>query len=124
MGLEHGSLKEVPCHWDFPTVTEEEYGLPEIQVGRWGGFLFINPDPDAESLEDYLGNLSDQFSILPYQKRYKIAHVAKILRCNWKIAQEAFSEAYHVIATHPTILATIGDANTQYDVFGNYAGGR
>ena len=116
-----GSLKEVPCQWDFPTVTEEEYGLPEIQVGRWGGFLFINPDPDAESLEDYLGNLSDQFSILPYQKRYKIAHVAKILRCNWKIAQEAFSEAYHVIATHPTILETIGDANTQYDVFGNYS---
>jgi hypothetical protein len=50
-----------------------------------------------------------------------VAHVHKILRCNWKIAQEAFSEAYHVIATHPTILETIGDANTQYDVFGNYS---
>ena len=48
-------------------------------------------------------------------------HVAKILRCNWKVAQEAFSEAYHVVATHPTILGGIGDANSKYDVFGNYS---
>lgn len=116
-----GSLKEVPCHWDFPTVSAETHSLPEIKLGRWGGFIFINPDENAGSLEDHLGNLSDQFPSLPYERRYKIAHVAKILRCNWKIAQEAFSEAYHVIATHPTILESIGDANTQYDVFGNYS---
>ena len=116
-----GSLKEVPCHWDFPTVTEAEYSLPEVKVGRWGGFVFINPDENAGSLEDFLGNLSDQFPNLPYERRSKVAHVHKILRCNWKIAQEAFSEAYHVIATHPTILESIGDANTQYDVFGNYS---
>jgi hypothetical protein len=116
-----GSLKEVPCQWDFPTVTAEKYSLPEVKVGHWGGFIFVNPDPDAEPLEDFLGNLSDQFPTLPYERRYQVAHVAKILRCNWKIAQEAFSEAYHVIATHPTILGTIGDANTQYDTFGNYS---
>ncbi|MEM1435994.1 MAG: Rieske 2Fe-2S domain-containing protein [Pseudomonadota bacterium] len=115
-----GRLKEVPCHWDFPTVTESEYSLPEVKLGRWGGFIFINPNPDAEPLEDFLGNLSDQFPNLPYERRYKAAHVSKVLRCNWKIAQEAFSEAYHVIATHPTILDSIGDANSQYDVFGNY----
>ncbi len=116
-----GSLKEVPCHWDFPTVTPAEYGLPAARVGRWGGFVFINPDPDADDLEAFLGDLGDQFPNLPYERRYKSAHVQKVLRCNWKVAQEAFSEAYHVIATHPTILDSIGDANTQYDVFGNYS---
>jgi phenylpropionate dioxygenase-like ring-hydroxylating dioxygenase large terminal subunit len=116
-----GSLKEVPCEWDFPTVKAGDYDLPEVKVGRWGGYLFINPDENAEPLEDFLGNLSEQFGTLPYNNRYKSAWVAKKLRCNWKVAQEAFSEAYHVIATHPTILDTIGDANTQYDVFGNYS---
>jgi len=116
-----GSLKEVPCHWDFPTVSAATHSLPAVQVGRWGGFIFINPDRNAEPLESFLGDLSDQFPSLPYEKRYKVAHVAKILRCNWKVAQEAFSEAYHVIATHPTILGSIGDANSQYDVFGNYS---
>lgn len=116
-----GALKEVPCEWDFPTVSEAEYSLPEVKLGRWGGFIFINPDENAESLEDHLGDLSSQFPNDPYERRSKVAHVKKILRCNWKVAQEAFSEAYHVIATHPTILETIGDANTQYDVFGNYS---
>ena len=116
-----GKLKEVPCHWDFPTVTEDRYSRPEVKVGRWGGFIFINPDEHAEPLEDFMGNLSEQFPAVPYERRYKSAHVAKVLRCNWKVAQEAFSEAYHVIATHPTILESIGDANTQYDVFGNYS---
>ena len=79
-----GSLLEVPCQWDFPTVNPDEYSLPEVQVGRWGGFIFINPDPDAVSLEEHIGNLSDHFTLLPHDKRYKSAHVARVLRCNWK----------------------------------------
>lgn len=116
-----GSLNQVPCQWDFPTVTGDKYSLPEVQVGRWGGFVFINPDPQAQPLADYLGDLSEHFTLLPFEKRYKAVHVAKVLRCNWKVAQEAFMEAYHVIATHPTILDVLGDANSKYDVFGNYS---
>jgi len=116
-----GSLKEVPCEWDFPELERDQACLPQARVGRWDGFLFINPDEDAESLESYLGDFSEHFTLLPFERRYKEAHVAKILRCNWKVAQEAFSEAYHVVATHPTILGGIGDANSKYDVFGNYS---
>ena len=116
-----GTVMDIPCQWDFPTLDLDEMKLPEVQLDRWGGFIFINPNDDnTQSLQDYLGNLSDHFTLLPYENRYKSAHVAKVLRCNWKVAQEAFSEAYHVIATHPTILETIGDANSKYDVFGNY----
>jgi nitrite reductase/ring-hydroxylating ferredoxin subunit len=116
-----GSLKEIPCEWDFPCVDPAKTCLPEVRVGRWGGFVFINPDDDAEPLEDFFGDLSDHFTLLPFESRYKAVHVAKILRCNWKVAQEAFSEAYHVVATHPTILGGIGDANSQYDIFGNFS---
>jgi phenylpropionate dioxygenase-like ring-hydroxylating dioxygenase large terminal subunit len=117
----NGSLNEIPCQWDFPSVEPDQYALPEVRVDHWGGFVFINPDPDAQPLAEYLGNLSEHFTLLPFEERYKAAHVAKILRCNWKVAQEAFMEAYHTIATHPTILDVLGDANTKYDVFGNYS---
>ena len=30
-------------------------------------------------------------------------------------------EAFHVVATHPQLLAGIGDANSQYDVWGNFS---
>ncbi len=44
-------------------------------------------------------------------------HVAKVLPANWKMALEAFIEAYHVLATHSQAIRTTGDANAQYDVF-------
>ncbi len=117
-----GTLKHIPCQWDFPHVKPSEWSLPEAKVGTLGGFVFINPDPNASSLEEFLGDeLTDQFKRWPLELRYKQAHVAKILRCNWKVAQEAFMEAFHVVATHPQLLPGIGDANSQYDAWGNFS---
>lgn len=114
-----GSLKHVPCKWDFPQV-DETWRLPDVRTGFWGGFVFINLDLDCAPLEEHLGDLTAHFERWPLERRYKQAHVAKILDCNWKVAQEAFMEAYHVVATHPQLLPGIGDANSQYDVFGTF----
>ena len=117
-----GALKQVPCEWDFSHINPAQWHLPEARVGTWGGFIFINPDPGCEPLESFFGaEITDQFRRWPRERRYKQAHVAKLLRCNWKVAQEAFMEAFHVVATHPQILAGIGDANSQYDAWGNFS---
>ena len=116
-----GSLKQVPCEWDFPHVQHDEWGLPEVQVGAWGGFVFINMDPNCESLESFLGELPSHFEKWPLEQRYKSVHVARIFPTNWKVVQEAFMEAFHVVATHPQLLAGIGDANSQYDWSGNFS---
>jgi phenylpropionate dioxygenase-like ring-hydroxylating dioxygenase large terminal subunit len=117
-----GTLKQVPCAYDFAGMKREEESLPEVKLGRWGRYIFINPDPNAEPLEDYLGDLASNFELFPYEKRFKQAHVAKVIRANWKVVQEAFMESYHVLMTHPQILT--GGANdlcTKYDAFGNYS---
>jgi len=114
-----GKLKRVPSAWDFPQVKPADFTLPEVRVGTWGGFVFVNPDPDCEPLADYIGELPTFFTRWPLEERYTRVHVSKVLRVNWKIAQEAFMESYHVITTHPQLLAGFGDANSQYDVFGN-----
>jgi nitrite reductase/ring-hydroxylating ferredoxin subunit len=116
-----GSLKQVPAAWDFPHVQPEEFSLPELQVGLWGGFVFVNMDPECESFESFLGDFPDQWTKWPLEKRYKAVHVAKIFETNWKVLQEAFMEAFHVVATHPQLLAGIGDENSQYDWKGNYS---
>jgi nitrite reductase/ring-hydroxylating ferredoxin subunit len=118
-----GSLKHVTCDWDFPTVEPSKFCLPELQVGTWGGWVFVNPDLGAPSLTEYLGDFVDHF-VWDTSKRYKSAHVTKILHCNWKTCMEAFMESYHVVATHPQILMTLGDSNTQYDVFPGDGNGR
>jgi nitrite reductase/ring-hydroxylating ferredoxin subunit len=114
-----GSLAEVPCRWDFPHVTDEAYALPQVKVGTWGGFVFINMDENAMPLEEWLGVLPQHFSTFPLENRYMTANVRRIMPCNWKVAQEAFIESYHVVEAHSQAMPATGDANTQYDVFGD-----
>ena len=116
-----GSFKHAPCAWDFEHVDLEDFDLPPVQVDTWGGFVFVNLDPDCAPLAEHLGDLPAQFADWPLEDRFKQVHVGKILRCNWKVAQEAFMESYHVVATHPQLLPGMGDTITQYDSFGTFA---
>ena len=118
-----GELTRVPAAWDFPHVEAraDEFRLPACQVGVWGGFVFLNPDPQAPPLAEFLGVLPAHFDIWDLADRYVEAHVVKVIRANWKVAQEAFCEAYHVGATHPQILVNLGDTNSQIDIWDNVA---
>ncbi|MDH4168814.1 MAG: aromatic ring-hydroxylating dioxygenase subunit alpha [Acidimicrobiia bacterium] len=116
-----GTLQDIPAEWDFGHVKAEEFSLPEVQVDTWAGFVFINPDPGAEPLADFLGELVDHYEIWNLADRYVEAHVAKVIPANWKVTQEAFCEAYHVNATHPQIMPWVGDTNTQVDVWRNFS---
>lgn len=112
-----GKLKVIPGQWDFPQVDKAKFCLPEVKVGQWGGFIFINLDPECEPFESYLENLPEHFAPFALDQRYVAAHVAKIMPCNWKLGMEAFTEAYHVPVAHPQVTAYYGDSNTQYDVW-------
>lgn len=111
-----GRLKEVPGQWDFPQV-DEEYRLPEVQIDRWGGCLFINPDPDAGPLDHALGALKDHFAHFDLANRFTLVWTAKKMRANWKNVWAAFLESYHVAETHFDAVDFNGDANTKYDLF-------
>jgi phenylpropionate dioxygenase-like ring-hydroxylating dioxygenase large terminal subunit len=112
-----GALKSVPCAWDFPHVDPEKFKLPEVKVELWGGFVFINMDQNAQSLRNFMHPLQDHFEKWRFETFYTDIHIAKEMPCNWKLAQEAFIEAYHSMETHPQLMKTVIDANVQYDVF-------
>jgi len=115
-----GYLESFPCEWDFPHVDPAKYALGDVRVGRWGGFVFINLDPNCVPLEEYLAPLPKHVNSKVFEDRYIAIHVQKELNCNWKVASEAFLEAYHVMETHPQLSRTSGDANTQYDIYGDH----
>jgi phenylpropionate dioxygenase-like ring-hydroxylating dioxygenase large terminal subunit len=116
----NGQLKSVPSAWDFPHVKPEAFSLPEVRVGLWGGFVFINLDDNAECLESYLEVLPEHFKNWDMSARFIELHLSKELPCNWKAAIEAFLEAYHVLETHPQLMYGTGDANVQYDIYSDH----
>ena len=115
-----GELIDLPCEWDFPHVEAAQYQLPQIRTGLWGGFVFVNFDELAPSLEEYLGVLPEHFKQWDLGNRYVEVHIRKRLPANWKASAEAFLEAYHILETHSQSIYTAGDANAQYDVFDDH----
>lgn len=116
-----GTHKETLCPWDFPHVNFKQLTLPQAKVERLGGFVFINMDLNAPTLAEYLGPVAkSHIDAWQLENRYVYLHVSKRLPCNWKLAIDAFLEAYHVIETHPQVAPSNGDANTQYDVYGEH----
>jgi phenylpropionate dioxygenase-like ring-hydroxylating dioxygenase large terminal subunit len=115
-----GSLKNIPCRWDFPHLQDEKMALPEAQVGRWAGYIFIREAAEGPSLEEYLAPLPDFFKRWRHEECTTVIWVGKVVNANWKVVAEAFMEAWHTIETHPQILPFTGDANTQYSTYGDH----
>ena len=115
-----GTLVELPAQWDFPQIWGDPLAscLPEARVATWGGFVFVNLDPAAEPFETYAAKLIEHFDdAFDFSERFRVFHAVKEVPANWKVCMEAFSEAYHVIATHPEIVDFCGDTNSQYSVW-------
>lgn len=77
-----GSIRSVPCRQEFAGLSDADLHLPQIRVGRWGGFVFINFDRDGPSLEDYLGVVPRHFERWRLEDRWKAVHVARVIPCN------------------------------------------
>jgi phenylpropionate dioxygenase-like ring-hydroxylating dioxygenase large terminal subunit len=116
----NGQFQGAPCQWDFPHIDAEQFDLPSLRVDTWGGWVFVNIDGMAPPLREYLGVMVEHFERWAPQECYKALHIKKVLRCNWKLAHEAFIESYHTMATHPQLLPYTGDSNSQYDCFNDH----
>ncbi len=83
---------------------EARTSLGPVQVDSWGGFLWINLDPAAGPLRDYLepaAGMLDPFELQNMRARWR---KWVVFQCNWKVAMEAFCETYHVPGTHPEFI--------------------
>lgn len=114
-----GTLKQIPCKWDFPQLDESKLTLPEAQVGQWGGYIFIKEAEGGPTLEEFLAPLPEQFGRWTHERAYTTSWVAKVIPANWKACAEAFMEAFHVSTTHPQIMAFTGDTNSKYNLYGD-----
>jgi phenylpropionate dioxygenase-like ring-hydroxylating dioxygenase large terminal subunit len=107
-----GQCIHVPEEQDWQgVVTADNTHLGKVNVDTWGGWIWINMDPDCEPLRDYLepaATMLDPFGLQNMRCKWRRwLH----FDCNWKVAMEAFNETYHVATTHP-----------QFNKFGEFRG--
>jgi len=102
-----GSLHSVVDRGDFAEcwgMKDSELSLGEVKVGLWGGFVFVNADPKAAPLSEFLQPVPEYFDFIEMEKMRFAWHKTMVANCNYKVAQEAFQEGYHTAQAHPQLL--------------------
>ncbi len=97
-----GTLKHVP---DAERFTQglpcEKLSLKPLQVASWAGLVWVNMDPLAPPLEDFLGIVPEQLAPYRFEKMMLVKDQTVRLDANWKTCIDNFSEQYHVDYLHP-----------------------
>ncbi|GFE90160.1 aromatic ring-hydroxylating oxygenase subunit alpha [Steroidobacter agaridevorans] len=80
-----------------------DVALKQVKVAVWAGFVFINFDRNAQPFEEFIAPVRDIVEGLAIEDMHHYWWKSIPVPANWKVAQEAFFEAFHVPMTHPQL---------------------
>lgn len=105
-------------------VTRDEINLRECKVELWGDAVWINLDPQSAPLAESLQPAARMLEDISIQNLRVKWWQETILDANWKMAQEAFMEGWHVMRTHPQLTLGAGEATPPDTLrYGTYPNG-
>lgn len=96
-----GRLLGAPAMERTEGFDKADWGLPQLKVEEWMGFVFVNFDADAEPLAPTLERYT------PYLKNYDLENAVcpgtftlENMPWNWKVMFENFNDGYHANRLH------------------------
>jgi choline monooxygenase len=95
------------CNFD-----RAQNGLVPIRVETWENFVFVNLDPHAASLEEFLGALVGLTKPLGFAGLQFVERRSYTLNCNWKVYVDNFLDGgYHVPHMHKGLNSVLDYTN-------------
>ena len=96
-----GSLKGMPEFEGVRNFDRAQNGLVPVRVETWECFVFVNLDPQAASLQHFLGALVSRIAPLEISKLHFFDRKTYNIRCNWKVFVDNYLDGgYHVPHLH------------------------
>ena len=96
-----GSLKGMPEFEGVKNFDRAQNGLVPVQVEVWECFVFVNLDPQAASLEQFLGGIVRRIAPLGISKLHFFDRKTYNIHCNWKVFVDNYLDGgYHVPHLH------------------------
>jgi phenylpropionate dioxygenase-like ring-hydroxylating dioxygenase large terminal subunit len=86
-----------------------DVALKSLNCEVFAGFVFINFDRDCMPFEDFIAPIRPLLEDLNIAEMRHYWWKSIPIPANWKVAQEAFFETYHVPATHPQLEVPAAD---------------
>ncbi|ORA15404.1 aromatic ring-hydroxylating oxygenase subunit alpha [Mycobacterium arosiense] len=114
-----GALKRVPNRKGFGALRMSDFPLLPARVDTWAGLVFVNLDPGAVSLTEYLEAVPDDIAWCHLEDFHCYATLTVEVDANWKTIADGYSETYHIQALHPELLRCVDDIHAPQRIWGH-----
>jgi len=104
-----GKLERMRGMEDTLEFDPAEYGLILLKIDTWAGFIFISFSEECGELNEFLGDLPEQFASYKFSDVVCVRRKEYIVNCNWKLYLENAMEDYHTPTVH---MGSIGGQDT------------
>ncbi|MBS1850185.1 MAG: aromatic ring-hydroxylating dioxygenase subunit alpha [Acidobacteria bacterium] len=103
-----GALKGMPEFDGVKNFERQQNGLVPIQVDTWECLVFINLDPNAAPLANFLGRLVERAAPLNLAKLHFFDRKVYDIACNWKVFVDNYLDGgYHVPHLHKGLSSVL-----------------
>lgn len=110
-----GALRTARHCGALPDFDKADFGLRPVRLEQALGFVFVNLDDAAPSLEEVCGDMfADIRATLPWWDEVEVSPAAResawsgsFLEANWKVLAENCLECYHCAPAHPAFVDLI-----------------
>jgi choline monooxygenase len=106
-----GHLKTTPEFEGVADFDKAACTLPQFRTDVWNELVFVNLDPHAETLSDYLGDLVTDMPKHDYAGFRLARRKEWELDCNWKVYVDNYLEGYHIPIVHPGLFRELDYPN-------------
>jgi choline monooxygenase len=103
-----GSLKGMPEFEGVKNFERQKNGLVPVKADVWEKFVFVNLDPQAGPLTDFLGGLVKRVAPLGVSKLHYFDSRSYDIHCNWKVFVDNYLDGgYHVPHLHKGLSSVL-----------------
>jgi phenylpropionate dioxygenase-like ring-hydroxylating dioxygenase large terminal subunit len=81
------------------------YGLVEMRVEQWGGFIWVAESERTEPFGPWLGELPGRLAMYGMDRMATARRAEFTVECNWKTWVENFMEGYHIPTVHRSTIS-------------------
>jgi phenylpropionate dioxygenase-like ring-hydroxylating dioxygenase large terminal subunit len=111
-----GKLVFVQQEQEFFDLDKDKYGLVEVHLDVWEGFIFVNLSREpVEPLREFLGDMARGLEGYPFHKLTQAFRYRAEVKANWKLFMDAFQEFYHAPVLHKKQIPTPEMAQALYE---------
>lgn len=116
-----GHLRGVPRFDRSELFDKKDFGLVELQIETWNGFIFVRLDKSKEKLQSLVQGIAEQIAPVQLERMKFYRRAYYDVACNWKVYVDNYLEGYHLPFVHPELTSLLDYQNYKTEAFEHYS---